>query len=412
MTVETTVTAPGTRDGSVEASRGHIVIAGGGTGGHLFPGIAVAQEIRERLGARVTFVTTDRAQTLEILERDALPYRLIDSQALQGRGVLGRLLALARLPGSVRQAKKVLHQLAPNMVLGMGGYTSGPVGVAAYLLGIPLAIHEQNAILGFTNRWLTRLADRVFLSFPDTVGQVPTDRAVFTGNPIRPDFMAASAAPRPEFPFTLLVMGGSQGARHLNVQMLAALDFLEDCRPQLHVIHLTGPADEEMVRRGYAEKGFAAQVYAFSPEVAGFMQRAHLILCRAGASTLAELTVLGRAAILVPYPYAAHQHQEKNARVLAGAGAALMVQNQELSGERIAALVHSLMTARGTLADMENCSRAWGQPGAAAAIVRECRYLLASGAAVGGDARGEAGRLPAADPEELEGLKELRGMGG
>jgi len=359
--------------------RWHLAIAGGGTGGHLFPGIAVALACRERLGARVTFVTTDRALTLKILARYGLPHRLIRTQALYGRGKLQRLGSLAQIPGSVWQAKKVLHQEAPDMVLGMGGYTSGPVGVAAYLLGIPLAIHEQNAILGFTNRWLTCLADRVFLSFPDAAGQVPTDRAVFTGNPIRPDFLTPSASPRPGFPFTLLVMGGSQGARQLNLQMVAALPLLEECRETLRIIHLTGPADLEVVRQGYEDGGFAAEVYDFSPEVASFMRQAHLILCRAGASTLAELTAVGRAAILVPYPYAANRHQDHNAQVLAAAGGGWVTPDAELTGARIAELVHRAMRAPERLAEMEVCSRRLGRPGAAVAIARECQALRGRG---------------------------------
>jgi UDP-N-acetylglucosamine--N-acetylmuramyl-(pentapeptide) pyrophosphoryl-undecaprenol N-acetylglucosamine transferase len=250
------------------------------------------------------------------------------------------------------------------------------VGLAAFLLGIPLAIHEQNAILGFTNRWLARLAVQVYLSFPDAAGQVAPARAVLTGNPIRPEFFAPAKAPRPKRPFTVLVMGGSQGAHHINLQVLAALEALQEKRPELHFIHLSGSADLAAVREGYQEKNFSAEVYAFHPDVADFMRRSHLVVCRAGASTLAELTALGRAAILVPYPFAANQHQEKNAQVLREAGGAYLVHNRDLDGATIAIRVMEFLHDPQRLAVMEDCSRSLGRPAAAADIARACGALV------------------------------------
>ena len=167
-----------------------IVIAGGGTGGHLFPGIAVAQEFQAAKGAAVTFLTSPKAVTGRILDRYGFPWEAIASRALKGQGLWSKVRTLGGLPGSVGEAVNRLRALGPDLVLGMGGYASGPVGVAAYLLGLPLAIHEQNAIPGVANRWLAKLAGRIFTSFPDTGGHFPRERAVWTGNPIREEFFA------------------------------------------------------------------------------------------------------------------------------------------------------------------------------------------------------------------------------
>lgn len=352
-----------------------IVIAGGGTGGHLFPGIAIAQEFQASLGAAVTFLTSPKAVTARILDRYGFPWEVIASRALKGQGLLSRLRTLVSLPGSVWEAKARLKALAPHLVLGMGGYASGPVGVAAYLSGIPLAIHEQNAIPGVANRWLARLAGRIFLSFPDTSGYYPRDRAVWTGNPIRPEFFAAPLK-RPAAPFTVLLMGGSQGAHSLNLAALAALPLLADLKEQLHFLHITGKEDREEVSSGYAQAGFAAEVVDFTPEVPAWMARAHLAVCRAGASTLAELTGLGRAALLVPFPFAANNHQEFNARFLAAAGAGELILNKNFTGEILADKIRELFLHPEALGPMEAASRSLAKPDAAKEIVRGCMELL------------------------------------
>jgi UDP-N-acetylglucosamine--N-acetylmuramyl-(pentapeptide) pyrophosphoryl-undecaprenol N-acetylglucosamine transferase len=352
-----------------------IVIAGGGTGGHLYPGIAVAQEFQSSLGAAVTFLTSPKAVTAQILERYGFPWEAIASRALKGQGWWSRVRTLCGLPGSVREARARLQALAPQLVLGMGGYASGPVGVAAYLLGIPLAIHEQNAIPGVANRWLAKLASRVFLSFPDTSGYFPRDRAVWTGNPIRPEFFQ-SRQERPATPFTVLLMGGSQGAHSLNMAALAALPLLADIKEQLAFLHITGEQDQEEVDPGYEKAGFAAQVAAFTSEVPAWMGQAHLVVCRAGASTLAELTALGRGAVLVPFPFAANNHQEFNARFLADAGAAELILNKNFTGEVLADKIKHLLALPDSLPAMEAASRSLAKPDAAKEIVQGCMELL------------------------------------
>jgi UDP-N-acetylglucosamine--N-acetylmuramyl-(pentapeptide) pyrophosphoryl-undecaprenol N-acetylglucosamine transferase len=351
-----------------------VVIAGGGTGGHLYPGIAVAQEFQSSLGAAVTFLTSPKAVTAQILDRYGFPWEVMASRALKGQGLWGRVRTLGSLPGSVWEAKARLRALAPHLVLGMGGYASGPVGVAAYLLGIPLMIHEQNAIPGMANRWLAKLAGRIFLSFPDSSGCYPRERTVWTGNPIRPEFLATPA--RPPAPFTVLLMGGSQGAHSLNMAALGALPLLADLKEQLNFLHITGKEDREEVAAGYEKAGFTAAVADFTPEVPAWMGRAHLVVCRAGASTLAELTALGRAALLVPFPFAANNHQEFNARFLADAGAGELILNKDFTGKILADKIKHLITNPEILQDMETASRSLAKPDAAKEIVRGCMELL------------------------------------
>jgi len=352
-----------------------VVIAAGGTGGHLFPGIAVAREFQAAAGAAVTFLTTPKPVTTRILESYGFPWEALESRALKGEGVLSRVRTLLGVPGGVRRARRRLKALDPHLVLGMGGHSSGPVGVAAWTLGIPLALHEQNAIPGTTNAWLARLARRVFVSFPETQGYLPAGLARWTGNPIREEFYQ-ERGPRPPEPFTVLITGGSQGAHHLNMEVLAALPLLTDLKARLCFLHLTGEADFERVAGGYGQAGFEAQVAAFSPEMPELMARAHLIICRAGASTLAELTAMGRAALLVPYPYAANNHQEHNARFLMEAGAAQLILNKEFTGELFAGKIRQFLAAPGALAAMEEACRRLAKPQAAKDIVQGCLELI------------------------------------
>ena len=352
-----------------------VVVAAGGTGGHLFPGIAVAREFVARHQAAVTFLTTPKAVTTQILDRYGFAYEAVSSRALKGEGLLSRGRTLLGVPGSVLAARSRLKALNPHLVLGMGGHAAGPAGVAAWLLGIPLALHEQNAIPGATNRYLSRLADKIFLSFPASREFFPRGRTIWTGNPIRPEFFDP-APPRAASPFTVLITGGSQGARSLNMAALAALPRLRGIEDRLAFIHLTGEADRETVAAGYREHGFAHEVAAFSPEMPALMRRAHLVVCRAGASTLAELAAVSRAAILVPYPFAANNHQEFNARFLTEAGAAEIILNKDFTGETFADKINHFLTAPEQLTNMETASRKLAKPQAAGEIVEGCLELI------------------------------------
>jgi UDP-N-acetylglucosamine--N-acetylmuramyl-(pentapeptide) pyrophosphoryl-undecaprenol N-acetylglucosamine transferase len=352
-----------------------VVIAAGGTGGHLFPGIAVAQEFQERHRAAVTFLTTPKSVTTQILERYGFAWEAVFARALKGEGLFSRARTLLGIPKAVFAARTRLKRLKPHLVLGMGGHASGPVGVAAWLLGIPLALHEQNAIPGATNRYLSRLANKIFVSFPASQDFFPPVRSLWTGNPIRPEFFQ-TGKPRPAAPFTVMITGGSQGAHHLNMQVLAGLPFLTDLKNRLFFLHLSGDPDQKTVAAGYREHGFGAKVTGFTPEVAAWMRRAHLLVCRAGASTLAELTAVGRAAILVPYPYAANNHQEFNARFLAAAGAGEVLLNKDFTGEAFAGKIKQFLAEPETPKKMEEASRSLAKPGAAREIVQGCLELV------------------------------------
>jgi UDP-N-acetylglucosamine--N-acetylmuramyl-(pentapeptide) pyrophosphoryl-undecaprenol N-acetylglucosamine transferase len=351
-----------------------VVIAAGGTGGHLFPGIAVAQEFQERHQAAVTFLTTPKSVTTQILERYGFAWEAIFARALKGEGLFSRVRTLLGIPGAVLAAKTRLKNLQPHLVLGMGGHASGPVGLAAWLLGLPLALHEQNAIPGTTNRWLARLANKIFVSFPASLDFFSPARSLWTGNPIRPEFFQ-NGAPRPDKPFTIMITGGSQGAHHLNMEVLAGLPLLTDLQNRLFFLHLSGDADRDVVADGYREHGFGAQVTAFTPEVAAWMQRAHLLVCRAGASTLAELTAVGRAAILVPYPFAANNHQEFNARFLAEAGAGEVLLNKDFTGAAFAGKIKQFLADPEILSRMEAASHQLARPDATKEIVQGCLEL-------------------------------------
>jgi UDP-N-acetylglucosamine--N-acetylmuramyl-(pentapeptide) pyrophosphoryl-undecaprenol N-acetylglucosamine transferase len=355
-----------------------VVIVGGGTGGHLFPGIAVAEEFRQRHLADLVFLTTPKPVTIQILEKYQLQWEAVASRAVKGMGRWAGLKAWFALPGHIAAARRRLQELRPDLVLGVGGHASGPVGMAAWNLGIPLAIHEQNAIPGLTNRLLGRVASRVFLSFPDAGHYFAWEKSRWTGNPIRQEFFEP-APPRPKSPFTVLIMGGSQGARHLNMEVLKALPYLIEERDYLKFLHLTGDADLEPVQRGYREAGFNAEVAAFTPEVAAWMGRAHLLVCRAGAGTLAELTARGRTALLIPYPFAANNHQEANARFLENAGAAHLILNKHFTGELLVDRIKQFFMEPQRLQKMEAASARLAKPHAAREIVEGCLELIGKG---------------------------------
>jgi len=355
-----------------------VVIAAGGTGGHLFPGIAVAPQFLGRHQAAVTFLTTPKPVTTQILERYGFAWEAVSSRALKGEGLFSRGRTLLGVPGNVLAARTRLKKLNPHLVLGMGGHSSGPAGVAAWLLGIPLALHEQNAIPGATNRYLSRLAAKIFVSFPGSRDFFPRGRSLWTGNPIRPEFFEP-APPRDASPFTIMITGGSQGAHALNMAVLAGLPGLTHMKDRLAFLHLTGEADRERVAAGYREHGFAAEVAAFTPEVAAWMRRAHLLVCRAGASTLAECAAVGRAAILVPYPFAANNHQEFNARFLTAAGAAEIILNKDFTGEAFAGKIEQFLATPEHLVHLEAASRQLARPDAAREIVEGCMDLIRPG---------------------------------
>jgi UDP-N-acetylglucosamine--N-acetylmuramyl-(pentapeptide) pyrophosphoryl-undecaprenol N-acetylglucosamine transferase len=353
-----------------------VILAGGGTGGHLFPGLAVAEEFQRRDAmTSILFIGTAQGIEARALPQQGYELALLSVRGLKGRGARGLLDAVYGVPASLWRCLKILGEFRPDVVIGLGGYASGPMLLAATLRRIPRAIMEQNLRPGFTNKWLARFVDRVFTSYADSSNFFAGARVLETGNPVR---WRSLPAVRPSEKFTLLVFGGSAGARRINFAVLAALKLVADLAARLKVIHQTGQADYSAVREAYDALGFEAEVTPFIDHMDQAYARADLIVCRAGATTVAELTAFGKAAILVPYPYAIYDHQRANAQALEARGAAELILDQELSGEKLAARLRFYLGTPEKLAMMADAARALGRPEAAQRIVDEC-YALARG---------------------------------
>jgi len=358
-----------------------MLIAGGGTGGHLFPGIALAEEVTTRHpDNRVLFVGTTRGLEARVVPAAGFSLQTIEVRGLKGVGALRKLQALLLLPVSFFDSWRIIGRFRPDVVVGVGGYASGPVVLAAWMRGIATAIQEQNALPGITNRVLGRIVRAVFIAFEQARAAFPPRKTFLVGNPVRRQLMDNYLRSRPtgsDGRFRLLVVGGSLGARGLNTRMLEALPHLGALRERMDIVHQTGTADLEMVRAGYAAAGVAAEVVPFVDDMSAAYARASLVLCRAGATTIAELTICKKAAILVPFPFATDDHQAVNAAALVEAGAALMFRESELDGERLARELRRLADEPETLQRMERAAGHLGRPEAARELVDLCAELVA-----------------------------------
>lgn len=358
----------------------NVVIAGGGTGGHLFPGIAVAEAFAQRNShSRFLFVGAGRPLEVEVLARAGFPRRTIAIEGIKGKGRWAKIRAAMKIPGAVLHAGRILADVAADLVVGVGGYAAGPVALAAWLKGIPVVLCEQNTIPGMTNRILLPLAKRIYVSFENTRGKMPLSKKRFTGNPVRRQVWdAATAAPDAADKSCVLVVGGSQGARAINLAMIEVAGHLRQPR-RIRIVHQTGVEGCELVAGAYAKAGIDAEVKAFFHDMASRYGRADLVVCRSGATTVAELTALGKPAVLIPYPFAADNHQEHNARVLVDRGAAQMILEQDLNGADLARRIERLAADPERLAAMASRSKSLGRPDAAKAVVDDCYRLLGTG---------------------------------
>ena len=362
-----------------------IVIAAGGTGGHLYPGIAVARRFAARCpGTGVLFVGHRGGLEERLLPREGFQLATVTVRALQGQSRVAQARALGALGFGTLQALRLLWRVHPHLVVGAGGYVMGPVVLAATLLRVPRVLMEQNLVPGLTVRGLARLAQRVFISFPESAAYLPGRPVEYTGTPVREEICQIGAGePREaDGELHLLVFGGSQGAHRLNQAMMQAASWLAAHQPRLCLVHQTGLADAAAVTQAYAQAGLQAEVLPFLHDMADRYRWADLVLCRAGASTLAELTTCGKPAILVPYPYAADDHQRHNAMALQRQGAAQVILDAELTGARLYEVLEPLLRKPELLQQQAACSRALGRPQAAYAIVTACLHLLGSSTAV------------------------------
>jgi UDP-N-acetylglucosamine--N-acetylmuramyl-(pentapeptide) pyrophosphoryl-undecaprenol N-acetylglucosamine transferase len=353
-----------------------MIVAGGGTGGHLFPGLAVAEAASSGGAEEVLFVGSSFGIEARVIPRTRFPFHALPIRGLRGRGWRAWAQIAWQLPAAVFGAWRVLGASRSQVVLGVGGYASVPVVVAAWLRGVPSVLLEQNAHPGWANRLLARIAYRVCTTFPDAAAYFPSDRVAQTGNPVRP----LRAAERPAAKgFTLLVFGGSQGAHRINETMYAAAPQLRDAIPDLEVIHQTGAVDREWIAERYEETGIAAEVQEFIDDMGRAYARADLVVCRAGATTVAELTLLGKPSILIPYPFAADDHQRANAEVLARQEAAVLLLDRDLTPAALVSTVVDLARDGRRLASMGEIAKSLAVPDAAARVAEICRKVAEEG---------------------------------
>lgn len=360
----------------MQAKLTRVLIMAGGTGGHVFPALATARYLQSQ-GVNIEWLGTSTGIESRIIPDAKIPINYIDVAGVRGQGILRLLRAPVKIMRSVMQARRVLKKFNPDCVIGMGGFVTGPGGVAAFLSGIPLFIHEQNAVPGFTNRMLSHLARRVFEAFPATFAA--SEKMLTTGNPVRTE-IASLPAPETRWegrvgPIRLLIVGGSQGAVALNKIVPEALSALP--HDQFEVVHQTGQNDLEPTRARYASFGLPANnVIPFISDMAAAYQRADAVICRSGALTVSELAAAGIGALLVPYPFAVDDHQTKNAEYLVSGGAAHLVQQKDLNPATLAEIINTRFGDRTQLKKMAIAARKLAQPEATEKLVNACEEAL------------------------------------
>jgi len=361
----------------------NIVIAGGGTGGHLFPGIAIAKELEKTMvDLKICFVGTVKGIEEKVIPMEGFDIRFIRSEGLVGRGLSGLVRAIIKLPLSMKDSYMILRELRPAMAFGVGGYSSGPLVFCAYLMGIPTMIHEQNTVPGLANKMLGKFVKNVAVTFHESMGYFPHNKTYLTGNPVREKILkgdrdrACRRFSLNKRLFTIFIFGGSSGARKINKAVAESLTYLEDLKDQIQFLHQTGDRDFKYMKDHFYSHGFSGTVLPFTHEMGDAYSVADLVISRAGATTVAELTACGKAAILVPYPYSAGDHQEANARKLWDAGAAQMILDKDLDGKVLSDHIRRLLADEKTVAEMERTCRSLGGRDATGRIVELVKGLL------------------------------------
>jgi len=361
-----------------------VVIGGGGTGGHLFPGIAIAQEFLVKNSENsVLFVGTGKPFEISVLSETGFAHKRITAEGFKGRGIWNQVVSISKVPKGIIESVLILKRFKPHLVIGVGGYSAGPLIMGAWFLGIKIVLHEQNVLPGITNRILSRFADRIYVSFDETKFGVAPHKIRFTGNPVRKEIIQCAEtlkntnikASKKEKKFAILILGGSQGAHSINMALLEALEHLEN-RENIFFVHQTGANDETQVKQRYDEHGIENDTRAFFKDMARQYQSADLIICRAGATTVAEIKAIGKGVIFIPFPFAADNHQVLNARSLERVGAAEMILEKDLSGKVLAERINYYVQRPEALQLMALRSRALGRVDAASMIVDNCYELL------------------------------------
>jgi len=361
----------------------NIVIAGGGTGGHVFPAIAIAKELKMKIAhIKITFVGTARGIESKIVPKEGYDIRFIKAEGLVGKNIFRTIKSALKIPVALRDSKKILKELKPELVLGVGGYSSGPVVLCASMMGIPTMIHEQNTLPGLTNKLLGKFVDTVAVTYHESIRFFPQEKTYLTGNPVRSEILKGDRGRGCKIfslkknLFTIFVFGGSLGATRINNAVSEALAYLEPFKDKIQFLHQTGDKDLDAVKEAYRMREFKGTVVPFAYEMADAYAVADLIISRAGATTLAEMTACGKAAILVPYPFAAGNHQEVNARKLWDVGAAQMILDKELNGKTLSDSIKYLLQDPDAIGQMERTSKSLGNPEATNRIIELMMGLL------------------------------------
>jgi UDP-N-acetylglucosamine--N-acetylmuramyl-(pentapeptide) pyrophosphoryl-undecaprenol N-acetylglucosamine transferase len=343
------------------------ILAGGGTGGHVIPALAIARELRDQFGAEIIFVGTARGLETRLVPEAGFTLKLIDVGQLKNVSVMTRLKTLFALPRAIFAASQILREFRPDVVLGVGGYASGPAMLAAVLSSVPTVAFEPNLVPGFANRLVAPMISAAAVQFPETCRSFR--RCIVAGVPVRRAFFQIPPRPNGAAP-TLLLFGGSQGAHALNHALLEALPTLVERVPGLQIIHQTGERDYNQAQADYQRAGYAAEVSPFIHDMPGAFARADLILCRSGASTVAEIAAAGKPAIFVPFPRAADDHQRRNAEALSAEKAAVLIPESELTPQKLADTAAQLLNDPARLRAMGAAAHRLAHPDAAGEIAR------------------------------------------
>lgn len=353
-----------------------VLIAAGGTGGHIYPGIAVAKEILQRdAESKVLFVGSARGLETKIVPANGFELSLINSAGLKNVGIVGQLKGLMILPKSFLEARKIIKDFNPDVVVGAGGYVTGSVLLMASLMRIPTLVMDSNALPGFTNRRLAPFITKAALTFEEALPFFGK-KGIVTGNPVRKEFFEIQPKSREE-KLNLLIFGGSQGARAINNTMTEALPILNSVKDKLNITHQTGEFDFEKISEIYKREGWeTADIRAYITNMVSEFEKADLVLCRAGATTCAELSAAGKASIMIPLPTAADDHQRKNAEALQKAGAAKMILQSDLSKESLASEIKELINAPEKITEMEKAAKSLAKPDAAEVTVDLMEEML------------------------------------
>lgn len=360
-----------------------VILAGGGTGGHLFPALAVAENIKEKYpDAEIIFVGTELGIEKRVVPQYGYELKFISSRGFVGKSIKEKMVSIIKLIQSCKESDKILKSFLPDIVIGVGGYASFPLVLAASLKKFPTLILEQNTVPGLANKILGKFVSAIAITYPETIDYFPGKKVYLTGTPIRKSIFYADRNKAFELfnldvdKITVLVFGGSLGARKINKAVTESLPYLFEIKEKIQFIHQTGDADYNWVSDEYKRLNFKGRVLPFIYEMAEAYSVADIIVSRAGASTVAEITALGKASILIPYPFAAYNHQELNARRLQSRGACEMILDRELNGELLAKKIKKIILEPNLKKEMELAMTAFGKPNAAEKIIEIAESLI------------------------------------